>query len=414
MTALRRRYSFLLLCVLTTGCAALLNSDRPGYSGPVLKPAWHDSSLSVEKTPVIHGGAVYVIARDNGGVSAFDVKNGTKLWSSKVAAKEIVTATDTDLLVGDSGVGTHFLDLKTGTESRPPVSVSTDQSTYADGVLYFAGGSGGVEAWRGSPLWHSTAGKGKPAGPPLVTNGNVIVASNLPDEWSTHTKAVAGVYALDGKTGAEKWKWEIEEKVAGHTVSGLAADAGTVFVWMEDRSKSIFGFNVLTALDAATGKQKWQRTGATYLGAFPGPMLFGPNVALSCDYPVGKEGSSDSAGFVYSAWNGSTGEKLWESRTNWKYRNAIARGDRLIASEHKVHQLLNENNDTSPDSWVTVVDLRTGKELWRSQVVELGVFTTPAAGDGMVVVGSKPFNWSSGEIKGKPEVAGLWAWPATP
>lgn len=185
-------------------------------------------------------------------------------------------------------------------------------------------------------------------------------------------------------------------------------------MWMEDRSKSIFGFNVLTALDAATGKQKWQRTGATYLGAFPGPMLFGPNVVLSCDYPAGTEGSADSSGFVYSAFNGSTGEKLWESRTNWKYRQALARGNRLFVSEHKVHQVLTENNDVSPDSWVSMVDLRTGKEQWRSPEVELGVFTLPAAEDGMLVVGSKPFNWHNGEVKGKPEVAGLWAWAVAP
>ena len=80
---------------------------------------------------------------------------------------------------------------------------------------------------------------------------------------------------------------------------------------------------------------------------------------------------------MYSAFKASTGEKLWESQTNWKYRNAIARKDRLIASERKVHQLLNENNDTSPDSWVSVIDLRTGKELWRSQEVPLGVFHHP-------------------------------------
>lgn len=210
MAALRRGYSLLFLCSLLTGCAALLNFDRPGYSGPVLNPAWHDSSIAVEKTPLIHGGVVYAIASNNGEVFAFDVKNGAKLWSSKVAAKEIVTVTDTDLLVRDSGLGTHFLDLKTGKESRPPISVSIDQSTYADGVLYFAGGAGSVEAWRGMPLWQSTAGRGKPAGAPLLTNGNVIIASNLPDDWSTDTKAVSGVYALDAQTGAERWKWEIE------------------------------------------------------------------------------------------------------------------------------------------------------------------------------------------------------------
>jgi len=79
-----------------------------------------------------------------------------------------------------------------------------------------------------------------------------------------------------------------------------------------------------------------------------------------------------------------------------------------------VHELLTENNNSSPDSWLTKVDLRTGKELWRSEVVELGVFTRPAVGDGLVVVGSEPFTWADPPRSGKREVAGLWAWRVSP
>ena len=211
---------------------------------------------------------------------------------------------------------------------------------------------------------------------------------------------------MDAKTGALLWS---DEKTSGPSISGVAAGAGTLFVWKEDRSKNIFGNNILTAFEAATGKQKWERTSATNPGAFAGPMVFSPGVVLSCDYPEGNAGLEDSSGFVYQAFNGATGEKLWSSQTNWKYREAIARGELLIVSAQKVHAVLNENNNVSPDSWVSVISLRTGKDLWRSQEVELGVFTLPAVGDGMVVVGSKPFKFN--DVAGKPEVAGLWAWP---
>jgi hypothetical protein len=76
-----------------------------------------------------------------------------------------------------------------------------------------------------------------------------------------------------------------------------------------------------------------------------------------------------------------------------------------------VHALLTENNNTSPDSWVSAVSLRSGAELWRSETVELANFTRPAAGDGMVVVGSEPFVWAADpQNTGKPGVSGLWAW----
>jgi hypothetical protein len=69
--------------------------------------------------------------------------------------------------------------------------------------------------------------------------------------------------------------------------------------------------------------------------------------------------------------------------------------------------LIGTGNDPSPDSFVTVVDVRTAHELWRSEMVALGTFTVPAVGDGMVVVGSLPFGSEH------QEAAGLFAFPAS-
>jgi len=60
----------------------------------------------------------------------------------------------------------------------------------------------------------------------------------------------------------------------------------------------------------------------------------------------------------------------------------------------------------SPDSFLTVVDIRTGQELWRSETITLGTFTTPAVADGIVVVGSLPFGDRSATG------SGLFAFPA--
>lgn len=86
----------------------------------------------------------------------------------------------------------------------------------------------------------------------------------------------------------------------------------------------------------------------------------------------------------------------------------------LSASDRKVHDVLDENNKTSPDSWMCALNLRTGKEIWRSQTIERGVFTSPAAGERMVVVGSKPFTRDDPADKaGKNDVSGIWAWRAS-
>jgi hypothetical protein len=57
-----KRLASMVGALFLGGCAALMNSNRPGYNGPIVPPIWHNDSVKVEQTPVIHDGAVYAVA----------------------------------------------------------------------------------------------------------------------------------------------------------------------------------------------------------------------------------------------------------------------------------------------------------------------------------------------------------------
>lgn len=436
-----KRLALIAGALFAIGCAALMNSNRPRYDGPVVGPAWHNAYVKIEQTPVIHEGVVYAVARpfserDWPRVYAFDLKSGASLWAAGFPARAILLAAGSSLFVADDGGRIHSMNAKTGAEFAPPDSLSFAAAAASQGFIYTAGGYV-VEAWplaslpvrRQSttqptpPLWQSFIPPvgGKPAFgtllpplkfpvPPVAAGGTVYVYAFSPEDYLAQRSSQQGLYAFDARTGTLRWKWEIVEKFGSHFVDGMTADAGAVYVWLVDKSKSVFGTGVLVAFDAATGKEKWRHTTSMYVSFGAAPLLLDPNAVVIADYPPGKDGTADEAGFIYRALDRATGARLWESKTAWKYRISVTLGGLMFVSDQKVHEVLTENNNDSPDSWISAVNLRSGKEMWRSQTVELGIFTAPAAGEGMVVVGSKPFTWADPPRAGKKDVAGLWAW----
>jgi len=109
---------------------------------------------------------------------------------------------------------------------------------------------------------------------------------------------------------------------------------------------------------------------------------------------------------VLRGLNKSTGDTSWESTTAWKYNQWTASSSFLFVADRKPHALVGTGNETSPDSFLTVVDIRAANELWRSEIVELSTFTSPAVADGMIVFGSVPYG-------AKSRAAGLYAYSAT-
>ena len=79
----------------------------------------------------------------------------------------------------------------------------------------------------------------------------------------------------------------------------------------------------------------------------------------------------------------------------------------MFIADREAHAVLNEGGDTSPNSWLTVDGRPKRPRLWRSEKVELGDFAEPAVEDGIVVVGSWPYQFQN------PKAGRLMAFHAT-
>lgn len=418
----------MLLCaLLLQGCAALMNSNRPAYHGRIAQPVWHNASMQVEQQPLIYDGMVYAVGRPFEGrnwprVYAFDARTGQVKWETTFSAKAILLPVEQTLYVADQGSRVHSLNAKTGEEFAPPDAIDFATAAYGGEMLYSAGGSilsartramlpvGEVTVdRRPKPVWRAYPEIEKQM-VPVVGGANVYTFGLTPSDFLTKKRSLVGVYAYDRRNGELRWKWEKQDKTDAFLVYGVAADESSAYLWMIDKTQSLLGKGILLALDAATGNEKWRHTTSMFVYFPTTPLLLKSGEIVIADYPTGDVKVADEVGWVYRALNRETGTVAWESRTPWKYRNLAYADGMLLASDQKVHEVFNENNQHSPDSWVSAVDLRSGQERWRSETMELGILTTPAASDGLVVVGSKPFTWSDPKREGKPEVSGLWAW----
>jgi outer membrane protein assembly factor BamB len=409
-------FALVMYGMFACGCARLLNSGRPRYSGPLVKAVWHNAGVRVAAAPVIRDGVVYAIAQpwseETRHLFAFDLRTGTQLWVTSFPAERLLLSAGPVVFVVDADGGIRPVDARTGQETGFAGAVPFLQGTFADGIIYVVSGDGAVRAIDrpAHTLWQAAVPLSSPS-PPVVAGGVVYVYGSLHKD--PPAPSLNGLYAFDAKTGAPQWKRETEDSTG--QFEGLAAEPGAAYLDVLDQNRAS-GPRILIAIDAANGQEKWTHAAS---GCCPISPLLDRDAVVICDCPPGKEGRLATAGYVFRGLDRATGKPLWEAHTSWKYQRTTAYDGSLFVSDSKVHELLNEGGDTSPDSWLSKVDLRTGREVWRTEVIELGTLTAPAVGEGMVggegmvVAGSEPFTASPPHPSGKPGVAGLWAWRAS-
>jgi outer membrane protein assembly factor BamB len=299
-------------------------------------------------------------------------------------------------------IATHQLMWKFETgdlvRSRPAV---------ADGTVYFTGDDNylyAVDAQTGKEVWRFDMGKAVlPRGPlnqfwdymqssPAVAEGVVYVGSANPN-----------FYAVDAKTGQEKWRFKVHFLVR----SSPAVVNGIVYFGDWDRK--------VYALDVQTGQEKWSfDTGGAVI---PSPTVVDGVVYVGSKYPC-----------VY-ALDAQSGQKKWcfsyPSSIAWVESSAaVANGmvyvgssdwRRLNAIDAATGQLkwyfhtegLPWCSPAVADGVVYIgatggyfyaVDAETGQELWRVQTgkslttvaygVSGGVVSSPTVVDGVVYFGS--------------------------
>jgi outer membrane protein assembly factor BamB len=224
-----------------------------------------------------------------------------------------------------------------------------------------------------------------------------------PDSVGANRKHTYKVLAYDGRSGALLWEqtaWQgtpfDDRHRRGSYASPSVATDGKV-VYAYFGSEGVYAYTV-------DGKPVWKtsigKVKTLGLGAASSPVLYEDLVILQADDDEG----ADSA---IVALDVKTGKERWRTKrpvqVSWSTPVLVAGSART--------ELV-----TNGTEWILAYDPATGKELWRSKGVESNAIHTPVVGDGVVVVTAgfpvkktiaiKP--GGSGDITGTPSV--LWTY----
>jgi len=333
-----------LLCLPARGQQAMFRVD-PQHSGiydssgvpKYSHMRWKfQTDGQVVSSPAVVGDTVYVGSHD-GNLYAIGLANGTLKWKFKTGSH----VSSSPAVVG--GV-VYFL--------------SYDSNFYA------------VDAATGKAKWKfATEGERRFAAKHL--HGALPAGETMPDPFDFYLSSAAvengtvyfgsgdgNVYALDGATGALKWKFKTGDVV--HASPAVAN--GVVFVGSWD--------SYFYAIDAATGKEKWRfKTGED------------PDIHNQ----VGIQSSAAVAdGVVYFgcrdsnlyALDASSGEKKWtfNNKGSWVIGSAVVQNGKLYFS-------------TSDSGMFYALDAKTGTAAYSLKFV-WPMFSSPTIAGKMLYIGS--------------------------
>ena len=290
---------------------------------------WHVTTEGdVIGSPAVAGGVVYVGSGD-GTLYALDRATGAVRWrvdaGSAIASSPavggglvFVGTRDGRFLALDAAGGARRWEIRTGAVmpwawGHESGDVYTSSPTYVDGTLVFGAGDGhvyAVDARTGRERWRA-ATEGRVRSTPAVADGRVYVGS-----------ADGRVYAFDLATGARRWRYDTEgaRLESGRfgfdrrTVqSSPAVSGGTVYVGARD------GF--LYAISADSGRLRWRADHeVSWVNASP-----------AVRDGVVYVGSSD--GQFVQALDAATGEERWRTRTGLVWSSPAIAGDVLYVGD---------------------------------------------------------------------------------
>jgi outer membrane protein assembly factor BamB len=392
-------------------------------TGHTEAPLWHATGYRIDQTPVLGRRFVFAVATATGQsgarVVAFDRSNGGVRWRSAFAADRILGVSSDLLYVEEPGTKRdRALDAQTGAERPFGVRRGLGDLAAANAALYATTATHALLALTptGRELWHQSLPVDLATRP--ETNGATVYVYGTRERDDDAT--FQGTYAFASATGALRWKSESLlcayysaacRSTVNYEVDGLLADNRNVYVSyrIDAQAKGdtipIATARLLVARDGASGVERWRRELA--LSCDDAPALVPPDGIFTCENQAAR-------GARYAELDRNTGATRRSLLTTALYADDVVRDGSLFVADRSDDQALDEAGNYSHYRWLTRVDLRTGKELWRSAVQPAAEFTTPAAAGGLVVVGSTPFpglSTSSGPIDaGSPDVGGLWAW----
>ncbi|THA25888.1 serine/threonine protein kinase [Streptomyces sp. RKND-216] len=264
----------------------------PGQQG--WRPWRFRMSNDLWGTPAVADDLLYVTSFE---VHALDVATGRRqfktrevAWSMTVSAGRVHASDGPSLYALDARDGSERWRLAT---DGWVYSLSVDRGTVVTGTR-----GGGVQAWEaatGEKLWDLTGAQAdfetREAGP-LVHGGTVFT-------WGD-----GRLYALDARSGGERWSYPVGDASAtgGVPVRLTPAEDGTVYVCAGSR---------VFALDAASGRERW-RFDAPAAFLCPPAFVAGPAVTGGGVY------LADYLGTVY-AIDAANGHDRWRIATEARH-----------------------------------------------------------------------------------------------
>ncbi len=264
-------------------------------------------SNDVWGTPVVADDLLYVTSFE---VHALDVASGRRQFKTREVAWSMAVAGGR--VHASDGPSLYALDARDGTEGwRVPTdgwvySLQVDHGTIVTGTR-----GGGVQTWEaasGEKLWELTGAQADfetPEGGPAIHGGIV------------YTWGDGRLYALEARSGAERWSYPVGDTSAtgGVALRLTPAEDGTVYVCAGAR---------VYALDGATGVERW-RFDAPAAFLSPPALAHGPAVAGGGVY------LADYLGTVY-ALDAVTGQDRWRIATEARHSS-----EPVVVSDGLVH-----------------------------------------------------------------------------
>ncbi len=205
---------------------------------------WRSSTRgAVTSSPAFSNGAVYFASAD-GYVYAVDARTGTPRWRFKTGGERRFAAP-----------GIHGI-KPANQMMADPFDMFVSSPAIADGTLYIGSGDHNVyalDARTGAERWRFATGDVVHASP-AVANGLVYVGS-----WDRN------FYALDAKTGKLRWKFLTGDDRKIHNQIGIQSSASVAngMVYFGCRDSHLY------ALDARDGTLRWKHDekGSWVIGA---------------------------------------------------------------------------------------------------------------------------------------------------
>lgn len=306
-------------------------------------------SNDVWGTPVVADDLLYVTSFE---VHALDVASGRRRFRTREVAWSMVVSGGR--VHASDGPSLYALDARDGSELWRLATDGWVFSLHVDrGTVVTGTRGGGVQAWdaaTGEKLWElggaQTEFETREAGPSV-------------HEGTVYTWGEGRLFALEARTGAERWSYPVGDAGAtgGVPLRLTAAEDGTVYVCAGAR---------VHALDGASGAERW-RFDAPAAFLSPPAFVHGPAVAGGGVY------LADHLGTVY-ALDALTGQDRWRIATEARHST-----EPVVASDGLVH--------LGSGGALYTLDAVSGTPRWRFAAGG-DVVGAPVVADGRVHFGS--------------------------